>query len=400
MRYDSVSETGRLANAMNQVLAVLASHRHPYAIYGTGKVGRELSQLIQQGGWRKPLVFVDDKATVETLDGIPIIKPSGLIQRGIEEVVLATTCFHDEMKASLRACGYDKMIHCLAPASNPKDAVQKDAEQLDDYEYGWKLNGAFLKRQAESLALVKEVLKKGSSLNEALSGFDGTQYSERIVEYAYVFQWLEKYADGKRLLDIGCVLNNEVVAPALKTFCRELWFCNPAMEPPKVEMPFFYHVARIDNALFEEQYFDLITCLSTIEHIGYDNSQYGGSGAIYNEPTDQPLLDTLAHVLRWLKPNGHFLISVPFGRRSLCRHRVTKKIAFQLFDNASMTKVVEWAQQHGAVVTVNVYQGGKDGWVHSDHPETCKIPYAHGFPCAGAVAILEGRKTDENNQAI
>jgi O-antigen chain-terminating methyltransferase len=58
--------------------------------------------------------------------------------------------------------------------------------------------------------------------------------------------------------------------------------------------------------------FDLIWCVSTIEHVGRDNTRYG----LPPEPPDPDAdLVTLNEMARVLQPFGRLLISVPLGRR-------------------------------------------------------------------------------------
>lgn len=60
---------------------------------------------------------------------------------------------------------------------------------------------------------------------------------------------------------------------------------------------------------FEDDYFDTVTCVSTIEHVGHDNSRYG------SDRTDAGQEDVvaLAEVARVVRPGGRVLITVPFG---------------------------------------------------------------------------------------
>jgi hypothetical protein len=151
----------------------------------------------------------------------------------------------------------------------------------------------------------------------------------------------------------------------------------------------------MEDALFDNNFFDLITCLSTVEHIGYDNTQYRvDAKPVYTEPSIAPLLDTLRLIMKWLKPGGSVMISVPYGRRSVCRHRVTKKTAFQLFDGTSLQQASEWIKRLDGTLSYKVYRGSKNGWTLLERPESCDVLYAHGFPAAAAVAILVGRKNE------
>lgn len=61
---------------------------------------------------------------------------------------------------------------------------------------------------------------------------------------------------------------------------------------------------------FENNSFDLIWCISTLEHFGMDNAHYTDSFKI-----DRNLASTsMIEMVRMLRPGGHLLITVPFGR--------------------------------------------------------------------------------------
>jgi len=57
--------------------------------------------------------------------------------------------------------------------------------------------------------------------------------------------------------------------------------------------------------------FDLVICISTIEHIGRDNTGYGLPGHTGASGD----VETIREIERVLEPNGRLLITVPFGRR-------------------------------------------------------------------------------------
>jgi SAM-dependent methyltransferase len=397
------------------LLAALSLLDCEYAIYGTGEVGRTLLKLVRSAGFREPAFFIDDAKAPGSLEGLDIIKPTDADGRGLRAVLLGTNAFQKAMAESLKAAfkgeaprvldvaktvkfnapSFESVVSASAVPASVVSASAVPAARLsaDDYEYGWRVDKSFFERQAAKLDDMRLALAKGTSLNDVLAGFDGSLFGERIAEYPNAFEWLGRYGGGAKLLDIGCVMNNESIAGELKKACSELWFCNPAAEPNKVGFPVFYHLAKIHEARFAENSFDLVSCLSTIEHIGFDNSHYGDtSKPLYLEPDDRPMLETLDAILRWLKPGGRFLVSVPFGKRGVYKHRLTKRPAFQLFDHAATMRYKGFVEARGSEMEVVVYQGGKDGWLQLGDPASCDAPYAHGFPGAQAVALFKGRK--------
>jgi hypothetical protein len=390
-------------------LSFLTTQDRKYAIYGAGKVGRELVAIVHTMDFKQPAFLIDDHPSGDVYEGVRIVAPDAVAGCEIQEVLLGTTCFQAQMIATLNAHQevekWNVIDFCrMQPGAcmpfekyaEGSESGEGASESDDDYAYGCILDHQFLKHQAEQLDTIRTALREGARLENVLTGFDGRTCTERIVEYSFFFNWLHEQEGRVKLLDIGCVLNNRIVVADLEEKCEELWFCNPAVEPRMIDMPVFYHVAKMDEAKFLNESFDLITCMSTIEHIGFDNSQYGDTTkAVYTEPSNQPLFDALELIVKWTRPGGRFMISVPFGKRSVCRHRVTKKTAMQLFDYASLTEAVARVDAGKASIQVNVYYGDESGWHLHEHPEQCDVRYAHGFPAAAAVAILDGRVNEE-----
>ncbi len=274
----------------------------------------------------------------------------------------------------------------------PQESFAGDLDE-DDFLYGWRQGPAYQSFQKNLLSHIKKKLGDGCPLEKALTGFNGTMCSERVAEYSFAVDWLNRWARDTDLLDIGCVLNNEIVADELRRLCRRVWFCNPAQEPNRLGFEVRYELNPIDRAGFLAETFDLITCLSTIEHIGFDNSQYGDtSPPRYTAPTMEPMDEALSHILKWLRPGGRFLISVPYGARCAGTHRVTKKVAFQIFDHAAMEHIKRFVESRGHKLSITVLEGTLKGWSRAENPVPGTQLYAHGFPAAQAVAMLSGVK--------
>lgn len=116
--------------------------------------------------------------------------------------------------------------------------------------------------------------------------------------------------------------------------------------------------------------FDLITCVSTLEHIGRDNGRYGvgrGSGG-----PDA----ALAEFARVLAPHGAVIVTVPFGRAE-------DHVWFTQFDLASWRSLV--AGSPFVTLEEEVFVADEDGWRACAPSLASSVTYGDKTPAAGAV---------------
>lgn len=141
----------------------------------------------------------------------------------------------------------------------------------------------------------------------------GKATSERVVEYPWVLQNLD-LKEGS-ILDAGCcysLLCHELIARGLDVYGIDV---NPYPERhPNLR---FYQV-DVRNIPFQNEYFDRVLAVSTIEHIGL--------GA-YNDPIyNNGDFIAMMELTRVLKKGGKMLITLPFGAKyMLVRHQSTRE---------------------------------------------------------------------------
>jgi SAM-dependent methyltransferase len=151
------------------------------------------------------------------------------------------------------------------------------------------------------LDMVASRLERGPSESDITAGM-----TERVVEIPWV---LARYRGERRVLDIGPAFAQPLYIHHLTALgIPELHGVDLA--PVAVPGMRMTH-ADVRQMPFADRSFDLITCVSTLEHIGRDNAHYLVQARADVVEGD---LATLRELRRVLKASGRILITVPFGR--------------------------------------------------------------------------------------
>jgi SAM-dependent methyltransferase len=140
------------------------------------------------------------------------------------------------------------------------------------------------------------------------SGF-GIGLDERVVELPWMLaQGLKGLA-----LDAGAALNHEYLLQRVLRHVDRLHTVTLAPEPLSfAELGVSYLFADLRELPYRDRIFDVIVSVSTLEHVGMDNTVYG-----VTEPrADDPVVETAraVHELRRvLRDDGVLLITLPYG---------------------------------------------------------------------------------------
>ena len=161
---------------------------------------------------------------------------------------------------------------------------------------------------AETLAdpAVMESFRTGDELPREF----GLALDERVVE----FPWVIARRPTGDVLDAGSALNHRVVLEPLLPSVRSLTITTFTPDAER-ELPGPRYVAADLRELpFEDRSFDTVVSISTLEHVGMDNSEYGSSEPRSDDP-DREMGRALDELRRVLRPGGRLLLTVPYGRR-------------------------------------------------------------------------------------
>jgi len=125
--------------------------------------------------------------------------------------------------------------------------------------------------------------------------------ADRYIEYPWMMENIG-IKQGK-LLDVGSTAG-EMLASLLPSSI-EIYGINLNNKTIK-NKNIKFSVGDIRKTNFPDNYFDVITCVSTLEHIGV-NGRYGSD----NDPAGD--LRAMSEIKRILKPSGQLLATVPYG---------------------------------------------------------------------------------------
>ena len=129
---------------------------------------------------------------------------------------------------------------------------------------------------------------------------------ERPIEIPWA---LGRARGAKRVLDAGSAFAEPAYLAALLALgAHEL----VAVDLAPVDIPGLHAVvADLRDLPFEDASFDVALCISTIEHVGFDNSLYG----IDAERDEDGIARALGELRRVLAPDGRLVVTVPTGAR-------------------------------------------------------------------------------------
>lgn len=180
----------------------------------------------------------------------------------------------------------------------------------------------------------------------------GYRIDERIVEYPWL---LSRLPEGPlTMLDAGSALNYWHIINQPKLRDKKLFISTLAPEGTAFwNMGISYVYEDIRETCFREEMFDCIACISTIEHVGMDNTFLYTEGRRQAETSEVGHLEFLDILRSRLKAGGKLFLSFPFG--------VKKDHGwFQVFDGAMVSRIIERFQPSRYVEEIFQYSG--DRW--------------------------------------
>jgi SAM-dependent methyltransferase len=193
----------------------------------------------------------------------------------------------------------------------------------------------------------------------------GLRLDARIIEIPWVLSRIPAGAD--RFLDAGSALNHEFVLNSSALAGQQITIVTLAPEGQAFwQLGVSYVFGDLRKLDFRDDLFDSVACISTIEHIGMDNSMYAGNADIALRGDPAEFLLAVQELKRVLKPGGRLFISFPFGRYE--NHGW-----FQQFDAELVDRLVSTFSPAEAIETIFKYE--PTGWRLSDRASCAQCEF-------------------------
>jgi SAM-dependent methyltransferase len=221
----------------------------------------------------------------------------------------------------------------------------------------------------------------------------GWRLDERVVEYPWVFSRLGP--GPLTLLDAGSTLNAAYLLELPMLRDKKMTVMTLAPEGTVAGHDVTYVYGDLRDTGLADAAFDVVVCVSTLEHIGLDNTKLYTDDARFRESMPLDYQRAVAEFRRVLKPGGRVLITVPFGR--------AQRMGWaQQFDAAGLARISE---AFGADPDEGTfYRYHPEGWRLSTAAEcagceyfdvhAAKAPAPDGAAAARAVACLSFIKSN------
>lgn len=238
------------------------------------------------------------------------------------------------------------------------DAIRQAVWRRDIQHYlnggrvPWSPGYEIYERQLIMQALADEALLERFRHGEPLLPGYGVGVDERCIEYPWLLAHLH---DGLEvLLDAGSTLNHSFILnhPVLQRKVMHILTLAPEENCFwQKGISYLFHDLR--DIPVRDAYYDTIACLSTLEHVGCDNTAYTRRD-IHREQNPEDFALAVHELRRVLKPGGALFFTVPFG--------VYRNFGmFQQFDRELLSCAVEAFGKTSEVIET-FYRYTAEGW--------------------------------------
>ncbi|MEY2494816.1 MAG: hypothetical protein QOJ45_1308 [Verrucomicrobiota bacterium] len=209
----------------------------------------------------------------------------------------------------------------------------------------------------------------------------GAGATERVIEIPWA---LSKYNGGPRVLEVGCSFASE--SPEYIQGLRALNIPElHGIDVSSVEAPHFIKkTADIRESGYEPGFFDFVLCISTLEHVGKDNTKHYKPVAELprdRQSDSQPDAEALVEMFRILKMGGKLIVTVPFGK-------FVDYGWFTHYDSRAISTLFQSIPS--ARINAEYFKYTENGWMPCAAAELAETSYGdNSAPAAAGLACFE-----------
>ncbi|MEA2195446.1 MAG: hypothetical protein QOG42_1880 [Solirubrobacteraceae bacterium] len=233
-------------------------------------------------------------------------------------------------------------------------------------EQPWTQEYVDLHREFVTRALDDPSLLLAIKTGRPLPSRYGIGFDERVVEFPWT---LTRDLTGV-VLDAGSTLNHPHVLIRVRPLVEELHIVTLAPEQqayPFLDVSYLY--ADLRELPVQDATYDRVVSISTLEHVGMDNEQYGDH-APRAADARVDLAEAIGELRRVLKPGGKLFVTVPYGRPA--------DLGWQRIFDADA--IAEIADGFGAApLREECFRYEPDGWVRSSAQDAAGAIYRDHF---------------------
>lgn len=233
------------------------------------------------------------------------------------------------------------------------------------------IRGIHLREIAPELDLIDaELAAMRGPWHEFLTDRPTTGMTERVVEIPWI---LSRYAGEARVLEVGPTFAYTTYINHLNRLgIRELHGLDLSTRPVRgIELV----QGDVRDMPYPDGHFDLVHCVSTIEHVGLDVHRYGVDAPRAREDGD---VAALREMRRVLAKGGRIRITVPFGRPATDDW-------MRQYDLASWDRLVDASGLRCEEMAIYGYSETR-GWTRSQPPNLPSAGYRElGAPAGTGV---------------
>lgn len=212
---------------------------------------------------------------------------------------------------------------------------------------------------------IVEAITKGLFNSGRLGKNYGWRLDDRIIEYPWLFSVLPP-SPGK-LLDAGSALNHDFLLSLEPLSAKKIFIATLEFEGICFCRRGISHIFEdLRQCCYRDDYFDYVVSISTIEHIGLDNTfLYTNDESKRENDIDSHLL-AIRECKRVLKPGKCLYLTLPFGRHK--NHGW-----LQVFDSKMLDRAIQ--EFAPAQITEAHFRYEPEGWRPSSREESKDCTY-------------------------